>query len=204
MKRRDVVVIICIMLFTPILLAVLVQPHWSDMMVEREREQKAFAKESFSREVSDGGSIRQKIDASEDKWVYYSFEAGVVPAQSEGLPRDNWELAFKRKKIVSNSGVLNRSGSVGVINLGKVEFSEVTVTPKKGYILNTVEDGNIVNTAIGKWYDYDIWRHILVPKGDVYLVKTSGGRIAKMKIEGYYCGRKKAACYDIRFSWSNG
>jgi len=139
------------------------------------------------------------LDASSpEKWVYFSFSRGAtidIPDRSSL----QWDLGFKRSLIISNGGETNPKGEGGIIVLENTPFESVTEAPATGYTLDTrISPEETENLAIKKWYDYSYWSHTLTPKNNIYIIRTSDGRYAKMQILKYYCGRI-SGCYTIRY-----
>ena len=134
--------------------------------------------------------------SSDDGWVYFNFSTGSVVKINDRSSLD-WDLAFMRKRIISNSGRTNPQGKAGIINLGVRNIDAIDKAPDGDYMTDTLEEGKFVNKAIEKWYEYSVMRHTLTSKGDLYIIR-SGDKYAKMKILGYYCGGK-SGCYTIEY-----
>lgn len=138
------------------------------------------------------------IDTSpENEWVYFDFSSSKV-VKIDDRSSLNWDLAFKKNRIISNSGKTNQLGKGGILNLGRIDINEIDKVPEKESIPDTLEDGMLVNKAIKEWYDYSVLRHTLTSNGDLYIVRTADEKYAKMKILGYYCG-DKTGCYTIEY-----
>ena len=100
-------------------------------------------------------------------------------------------LGFRRNHVITAAGA-------GAIDLGPVKFDSVTVLPAEGYVPTTF-DADTVNAAIGKWYDYSMWSHLLTSRRHVYAIRGANGDVAKLQILAYYCRQVGAACYTIRY-----
>ena len=101
------------------------------------------------------------------------------------------DLGFRRNHVITASGA-------GAIDLGAVAFDSVTELPTSGYVPTSFA-GDTVNAAIGKWYDYSMWSHLLTSRRHVYAIRTASGELAKLEILAYYCRQVGAACYTVRF-----
>ena len=103
-----------------------------------------------------------------------------------------WEgdLGFRRNHVITAAGA-------GAIDLGPVAFDSVTELPADGYIPTTFA-ADTANAAIGKWYDYSMWSHLLTSRHHVYAIRTRTGQLAKLEILAYYCREVGVACYTIR------
>ena len=111
---------------------------------------------------------------------------------------DEWQrwgdIAFRRNHVITAPGA-------GAVDLGTVAFDSVAEVPAEGYV-PTSFSADTVNTAIGKWYEYSMWSHLLTSKHHVYGVQTANGEFAKFEILAYYCRAVGAACYTIRYKTS--
>lgn len=68
------------------------------------------------------------LDASDQqKWVYFSFEKGVVEVADPQTSND-WDLAFNRYHVRTNSGTSGK-GQGGAYKTDKTDFDAVTVAP---------------------------------------------------------------------------
>ena len=76
-----------------------------------------------------GGAKEVKyLDASDQqKWVYFSFEKGVVEVADPQASND-WDLAFNRYHVRTNSGTSGK-GQGGAYKTDKTDFDAVTVAP---------------------------------------------------------------------------
>lgn len=108
---------------------------------------------------------------------------------------DSWywwgDLGFRRNHVITSAGA-------GAIDLGLVAFDSVAELPVDGYIPTSFA-ADTANAAIGKWYEYSMWSHLLTSRHHVYAIRTAGGELAKLEIVAYYCREVGAACYTIRY-----
>jgi len=145
-----------------------------------------------------------KVDATDrSAWTLVALATGETHRVSdldrakEKLNEFKWDLGFSRTKIVSNSGATNPQGTVGVVNLGPVDFDSVSQAPETGYIQDAPAWGNVTNKAISDWYNYRTRTHNIESKKNVYVVRTSDQQYVKMKIINYYCKRAETDCASI-------
>ena len=107
---------------------------------------------------------------------------------------DTWhwwgELGFRRNHVITAPGA-------GAIDLGPAVFDSVTELPADGYV-PTSYAGDTANAAIGKWYEYSMWSHLLTSRHHVYAIRGVNGALAKLEILAYYCREVGAACYTVR------
>ena len=101
------------------------------------------------------------------------------------------DLGFRRNHVITAPGA-------GAIDLGPVAFDSATELPADGYIATSFA-ADTANAAIGKWYDYSMWSHLLTSRHHVYAIRSRTGQLAKLEILAYYCREVGAACYTIRY-----
>jgi hypothetical protein len=133
------------------------------------------------------------VDATEaGAWRRFSFRLGSVVDDAT-----DWDLAFRRYEIIANGGP-GFAGRAGALDLGAVPFDAVRTVPGEGYRPN---EGTVdpQNPAIGRWYTYGFFSHILTPKPHVWAVRTTDGRYAKLEILGYYCPGSRPGCVTMRY-----
>jgi hypothetical protein len=108
---------------------------------------------------------------------------------------DEWhwwrDLGFRRNHVITAPGA-------GALDLGLVRLDSTADVPADGYVATTF-DADTVNLAIGKWYAYSMWSHLLTSNHHVYAVRTADGRFAVFEILAYYCREVGSACYTIRY-----
>jgi len=108
---------------------------------------------------------------------------------------DEWrwwrDVGFRRNHVITALGA-------GAVDLGAVTFDSVAEVPAEGYVATSFT-ADTVNAAIGKWYDYSMWSHLLTSRHHVYAVRTAAGEFAKLEILAYYCRQVGPACYTIRY-----
>ena len=139
------------------------------------------------------------LDASSpDDWSYFDFSVGSVVAAPGPT---EWDLAFRRFRIVSNGGV-GFPGQAGALDLGEAPFDSLAAVPGEGYVTSSARDST--NAALERWYDYSWTSHVLVPKRRVYAVRTADGRYAKLQILGYYCEGARPGCVTFRYVYQGG
>lgn len=146
------------------------------------------------------GPVTVTVDASVgDRWVYFDLSRGSVVESPE--PRE-WDLAFRRYRIIVNGGP-GFAGGGGVVELPNAHFDSVVSVPETDYVL-TRQEGDSLNPALEKWYNYSWTSHVLEPKPVVYALRTADGRYAKLQIVGYYCPGARPGCVTIRYVYQGG
>jgi hypothetical protein len=115
--------------------------------------------------------IRYTLDArSRDNWVFFSFDsAHQVESAAE---RTDWDLAFRRTQVRTNSGVMNPAGSGGAMRLGDVALSDVTIPEPLRISIDELDaDGVPANETLSGWYRYSFVSHTIHAKKTTFLVR---------------------------------
>lgn len=143
------------------------------------------------------------VNASSEKdYVYFDFSSGK-PVRILDASSLEWDLAFRRGKVISNGGASSRLGKAGLIDLGEVEFDGVTEAPVENYIQDIAADTETGNPVLEKWYNYNYFTHKLTAKKNSYAVRTADGKYAKFQFLSFYCDNKEAGCIKIRYVYQD-
>lgn len=148
-----------------------------------------------------GGSLRYTADARDQReWVFFDFTLGrVVDTTFDAL---DWDVAFRRTKLLTNSGVTNPAGPGGAIDLGETEFDPLALPSPLDFAVDGLggEDGDkLLNPAISRWYRYDFIRHVIFARPNVYLVRTGSEHGALVQFESYYCDDGLPGCITFHY-----
>ena len=143
--------------------------------------------------------LRFTLDArSRDDWAFFSFDQGR--AVETTLAGSDWDLAFQRTSVRTNSGVTNPDGHGGAINLGDVPITDDPDLSTAALVVDALdEDGDPHNAAIGRWYSYRFISHTIHVRNETYLVRTQGGADALVRFESYYCDDGDAGCITFQY-----
>lgn len=138
------------------------------------------------------------IDASDySNWVYFSFDADGVIEVSDPQSSSEWDIAFLRYNIRTNSGA-SGSGEGGAFDAGEVSFTSVTQAPEGDYLaddsigvydpMNHVYVNTPGNTLLAEWLQLDLSTipPIATYSNHVYILKTGDGKYAKVMLTDYY------------------
>lgn len=122
---------------------------------------------------------------SHNKTTYYRFKDSTIVTGSDTATA-NWDIAFKRTTIFTNSGS-SGPGQGGAVVLTNVNFSDVTEAPLSGYNIDAT-GAPVIPTGSGKgWYLYNFTTNIISPiAGVVFIIRTGDGKYAKVQILSYY------------------
>ena len=143
------------------------------------------------------------VNASSDKdWAYFDFSRGGVVKIHDPSSLE-WDLAFRRGKVISNGGATNKFGKAGLIDLKSGKFDEVTEVPTEPYIPDIATRTETENPVLLKWYKYNYLTHRLTAKKNIYAVRTANNKYAKVQFISFYCDNKETGCIKMRFSYQN-
>ncbi|MBL7020582.1 MAG: hypothetical protein ISR86_08545 [Nitrospinaceae bacterium] len=140
--------------------------------------------------------------SSEKEYVYFDFSSGK-PVRILDPSSLEWDLAFRRGKVISNGGASSKLGQAGLIDLGVVEFDEVQEVPVDSYAQDVAAKTETENPVLLKWYNYNYFTHKLTAKKNSYAVRTADGKFAKFQFLSFYCDNKEAGCIKIRYVYQD-
>ncbi len=144
------------------------------------------------------GIVQLTIDASSYiNWTYFNVSSGetVTPVDPENSTE--WDLAFNRFKIKTNSGT-SGIGDAGIIDLGVQEFDSVTSVPMNYYFVDdsiSINMGDSLaseshfsfNKLFYDWYSMEGWPPTILSRDHIYSVKNASGEgYSKLQILDYY------------------
>lgn len=160
------------------------------------------------------------INASDDKtWMYFSFENDTVINITDPINSLDWDIAFMRYKIKTNSGKSGK-GNAGVYSTNQTDndgFNIVksvvidstfvvddTVTV---YGYNPVNPSQptisriVLNPILYQWYNREDTPNgtMIVSKKIVYVFRSAKGKYAKFFITNYYNDEGKSGYYTIKY-----
>lgn len=140
--------------------------------------------------------------SSENDWVYFDFSRGKV-VKIHDKSSIEWDLAFRRSKVISNGGATNKFGKAGLINLGTLDFNQVVEAPLKEYVQDKATRTETENPILLKWYRYNYLTHKLSAKPNTYAVKTANGEYVKVKFLDFYCANKETGCIKMQYVYQD-
>jgi len=143
------------------------------------------------------------VNASSEKdYVYFDFSSGK-PVRILDASSLEWDLAFRRGKVISNGGASSRLGKAGLIDLGEVDFNTIAQVPADNYVQDIAADTETENPVLVKWYNYNYFTHKLTAKKNIYAVRTANGKFAKLQFLSFYCDNQEAGCVKIRYVYQD-
>ena len=140
--------------------------------------------------------------SSENNWVYFDFSRGEVVDIHDKTSLE-WDLAFRRSKVISNGGATNKFGKAGLINLGSLNFDQVVDVPTKDYTPDMPTKTETENPILLKWYSYNYLTHKLSAKANTYAMKTADSKYAKVKFLDFYCANKETGCIKMQYVYQD-
>ena len=143
-------------------------------------------------EEGSSGIWQITIDVSDrHEWAGINFSMG------KRLDEKNTADLLGRRYLIRAPG--------GAINLGEVSLEEAHVESDAEWRIDKDNNGEVMNPAIGKWYSYSYWTHLLDPHSLTYAVRLADGSgVAYMRIVSYYCKPEGTGCLTLRYrieSW---
>ena len=141
------------------------------------------------------------IDATnEDQWTYFDFSR-AKQVNIHDTSSLEWDLAFRRGKIITNGGATNKFGKAGLIDLGEVSFDAVENVPLKDFVADTSTRTQTENPLLVQWYKYNYITHKLTARKNVYVMRTSDGKFAKLQFLSFYCADKQPGCIQMKYAY---
>jgi hypothetical protein len=146
-------------------------------------------------DIAAGNLVTVTIDARDAAtWRFLSLSDGIARTS----PGAGWDLAFRRFNIIANGGP-GFPGSAAIATLGEVPLETVKIGVNLPFVSTAVVRGDSVNPAIARWYTYGFTSHLLSPLPSTWAVRTTDGRLALLRILGYYCPGPTPGCLTIRY-----
>tara|TARA_B100000686_G_C16782858_1_gene973142 strand:- start:898 stop:1620 length:723 start_codon:yes stop_codon:yes gene_type:complete len=140
--------------------------------------------------------------SSETKWIYFNLKDNDVIKIHDPTSLE-WDLAFRRGKVITNGGITNKFGAAGAIDLGEQEFDLVESVPTENYLEDEATGTQLENEALKSWYKYNYFTHKLTAKKNVYAIRTAKGKFAKVQFLSFYCINKETGCIKMQFVYQD-
>ena len=139
---------------------------------------------------------------SEKNWAYFDFSRGAVVEIHDPSSLE-WDLAFRRGKVISNGGATNKFGKAGLIQMKETRFDAVSQVPTENYVADPSTKTETENPILLKWYKYNYLTHKLTPKKNVYAFRTADTKFAKIHFQSFYCENKETGCIKMQYVYQN-
>lgn len=181
------------------------------------------SKDSNKEEEKKPANVKQEknLNASQGKWVYYSFEKNAIVEVADPQNSLDWDIAFFAYYAKLNGGASGK-GQAGVAKTENKDFSAPIATLPSEYIQDvkgTMSYGNYPNltekedtfsTFLSGGFDTPTgyvslnpnnrqssggkWPSVYAPTKWVYVLKTAKGAFVKFQVTDFY-NDKTAANY---------
>lgn len=173
------------------------------------------SKDSNKEEEKKPANVKQEknLNASQDKWVYYSFEKNAIVQVADPQNSLDWDIAFFAYYAKLNGGASGK-GQAGVAKTENKDFSAPIATLPSEYIQDvkgTMSYGNYPNltkkedtfsTFLSGGFDTPTgyvslnpnnrqssggkWPSVYAPTKWVYVLKTAKGAFVKFQVTDFY------------------
>jgi hypothetical protein len=144
---------------------------------------------------------RHTVDAvSTVDWVLFDFDEGRVV--DGDFTASGWDVAFRRTKLLTNSGVTNPAGMGGAFDLGEIPLETASPPASVTFAVDAYggeDEDEAENPAAGHWYSYSFISHIVSAKPNTYLVRTGESLDALVQFDSYYCEDEESGCITFRY-----
>ena len=144
------------------------------------------------------------VDARDDEhWAYFDFSRGRQVRIHDRSSLE-WDLAFRRGKIISNGGKTNKIGQAGLVDLGEINFNAVESVPANKPLVQDVHGKSEPESPVlAQWYKYNYLTHKLTARRNVYILRTANGHYAKLQFMSFYCTDKQPGCIQIKYVYQD-
>jgi len=110
--------------------------------------------------------------------LYNLADNKVVPNSDSATSK--WDIGFRATTIIINGGVSGPGNATAQVVSGV--YNDLGQAPESGYTTDAA-----ATKAITAWYTYNMDTHIISPTAGKFIVlKTAGGKYAKLEISSYY------------------
>lgn len=143
------------------------------------------------------------VDAtSATEWTYVRIASGAVVTVTSPEASTDWDLAFRRAQIQTNSGTTGSGVGGAQLQPAGATYDATTHSPTVGFVPDsllpipgppgsgTFSGSPVLSGTDGTdgWYDYNPSTHTVTPKPSFFLVRTAQGEYGKLQITAYAGG----------------
>ncbi len=151
---------------------------------------------------------------SSTQWKYFSFASNDTITVTDPENSNEWDLAFQRYRIKTNSG-LSGSGLGGAANSfqkGQSGFDDLISVPDTSTFAvdKTISvavvmgyQDYIVNPLLYTWFslEFSAQGTQIIPSDYIYIVKTGTGKYAKVWFKSYYSATNLSGYVTIQYKY---
>jgi hypothetical protein len=151
---------------------------------------------------------------SSTTWKYFSFEKNDTIVVADPATSTEWDLAFQRYRIRTNSGKSGNGmgAAANYFRKGQTGFDELKVVPDTStFVVDSeiqiaVQQGYatyIVNPVLYTWFAIELATQgtQIVPSDYIYIVKTATGKYAKAWFKSYYSATNVSGFVSFQYKY---
>ncbi len=110
--------------------------------------------------------------------LYSLADNKVIPNSDSATVK--WDIGFRATTVIVNGGVSGPGNTQAQVITGV--YNDLVTAPETGYTTDAA-----TAKVISGWYSYNMDTHIISPVAGKFIVlKTTGGKYAKLEITSYY------------------
>jgi hypothetical protein len=153
---------------------------------------------------------------SSTTWKYFSFATNDTVQISDPENSTDWDLAFQRYRIRTNSGLAGHAngGAANSYLKGQSGFDALkTVSDTSTFVTDesisvAVIQGYatyIVNPLLYTWFslEFSAQGTLIVPSDYVYIVRTATGKYAKVWFKSYYSATNQSGYVTMQYKYQS-
>ena len=160
---------------------------------------------------------KEIVAESYTDWVYFSFASGDMVTIADPSTSLEWDLAFLRNHIRTNSGS-SGPGQGGALVSDASSLEALLIAPASGYTVDDtiqISDPNdptrqtMINTAgntvLEGWGTFNVEIHPpqFFPSDEIYVIKTADGKYVKVGFSSYYSAEAQSAHITIQYLYQS-
>jgi HmuY protein len=134
-------------------------------------------------------TIKLTVEAgSSSDWVYVSLSGEIVTTADPETSLD-WDLAFKRTELRTNSGASGPGQGGAKLVEGEIDFHQISEMDTSGFSIDEPFNSGAPgatevsqNAVLGDWYDYNPMTHAVSPSALSFIVRSASGEHFKLRI----------------------
>jgi hypothetical protein len=151
---------------------------------------------------------------SSTTWKYFSFAKNDTVAVADPLNSTEWDLAFQRYRIKTNSGKSGKGAGAAANSYqkGQAGFDNLKSVPDTSTFISddiisiAVQQGYatyVVNPRLYSWFSIELAAQgtQIVPTDYIYIIKTADGKYAKVWFKSYYSATNLSGFVTFQYKY---
>jgi hypothetical protein len=147
-------------------------------------------------------------------WKYFSFEINDTVSIADPSNSLEWDIAFQRYRIRTNSGLAGNGmgGAANSYSKGQAGFDALMVVPDTStFAVDTSVDiavqmgfaTYIINPVLYTWFTLEFAAQgtQIVPTDYIYIVRTAAGKYAKVWFKSYYSATNASGFINFQYKF---